>query len=566
MRPMSSCLAMATCLAVAVPTALPAQGEITFCNPKHKREIDLTVERKNPLLVEGPSELTLKPLNRLRYDVVLGDEVVTGAGPDLSVLGFIPALPAAVKTAAAKEVSKPTEGAGTAASGKAVMEKAARVMSREVRSGDRVSYEDLLAQFRSELFAQPVAGLVAWASAWRSPLERLQIRDQHLVEHVFLRLQAEVSAAEADLDEIRTDATATKLALEGARDRLHGLVRRSDQILRDSPAGVAELIREIALVRPVVDSAVASKWPRPKVEELATKLRQIGDEFEKLQVLEGFSTWRQECDPIAGLCNGRRYKAALEDVDRLSEALSFFFQGGEAWKAQSELRAGLETWSSRLGALREASFVQKHRVACDYPFFRSRTNKVYLVLTDRLEQDSSKATRTIQVAEIECPSHFSVTAGVGVARIDERDIAFVAAPAPAEPDDEEEGDEEEGDEDTAGLTKVFGFENRSEEQINPTFLISTRLCQRPSWDVHLSFGTTLDFDRPKDGSVFGYLGGATLTIKDQLFMTLGLQGQRVPELAGGFEIGDEVPADLTAPPLEKDWAFGPVFAVTYKVN
>lgn len=558
---------------VALTLAAPAPAGVFECNGSSAQTIDLTIQRKNPVVLKGPAEVTLQPLNRLRYDVVIANEVVSSPGPDLSVLGLIPTFPAAVKTAAAKETPAPPPPAGSnAARVQTAIE--SKVEAQVVRAladvpGRQPSrYEDVLRRFLNELKTRPLSGLVEWAAAWRDPLGRAELLPEHVVEQVFTRLQAEIATAEGNLDQVRQQATKIKLDLERERDRLLDLVQRSDQILASHYPRTRPLVDEINRLLPSVESAIQAPWPQTDVDALAKNLRLIESELEKLpRRLPGFASWQATCDPLKGVCNLGRYDSAENDVEALTEGLAVFAQGSDIWRAQNELRAGLQTWLPQLRSLQSArSFAKTHSVACDYPFFQSRTTTLQVVLTDRLEKDKSKATRTIQVAEIVCPSHFSVTAGVGVARIEERDIAFVSAPAPPPPAEDEPEDDGEEDGEENDLTKVFGFDNRSEEQINPTFLISTRLCQNRTWELHVSFGTILDFDRPKESAVFGYLGGLTASIKDQLFVTLGVQAQRVPELAGGFVFGQEVPADLTAPPLEKDWDFGPVLAVTYKVN
>jgi hypothetical protein len=51
-----------------------------------------------------------------------------------------------------------------------------------------------------------------------------------------------------------------------------------------------------------------------------------------------------------------------------------------------------------------------------------------------------------------------------------------------------------------------------------------------------------------------------------MFFTAGVHIGRVPKLAGGFEIGQEVPEGIDEPPLEKAWKPGFIFAVTFKLR
>lgn len=580
---------------------LPASWE---CNRHHEQTIDLAIQRKAGEVVKGPTEISI-PVNRLRYDVTLGNEVVVGNGPDFGPLSFIPALPGVVKTQAAaaakKEDDEGVEEVQNAARTAAGSEKAgmpsAVLRSRVQELGqslgqsgiealaDRFAaeeqqarYERQLEAFAAQLARQPLAGLVDWVLS--APAARTLDADD-VVEVVFARIEAELVGADAALETIRLEAEAAKESLEDARDGLQATVLASDRLIADKR--VDDVLGGLGAIRDLIEQALRSSWP--STSALAEWLDALAAEIDALPKLAGYHDWWHGCDVVRAVCNWEREESAGLDLTALTEALPKYAMDEELEKAQADLRAELRSWLPHLQSLSARSFEIVHRVDCGFPFFASRTTKVHVVLVDRLETDGSKASRTVQVAEVECPSHFSVTAGVGAALIDERDFAFVAAPAPPPPDggqadDEEGGDDENGEDDDEdgedddeggedegnGLTKVFGFTNRSSEQINPTFLISTRLIQCRTADLHLSFGTVLDLDRPDSSAVFGYLGGLTLSVKDQLFMTLGVQAQRVPELTGGFEIGKEVPPDLTEPPLEANWDFGPVLSVTYKVN
>lgn len=568
---------------------LPASWE---CNRSHDQTIDLSIQRKTGEVIKGPAKIVV-PVNRLRYDATMGSEVVVGSAPEFGPLSFIPALPGMVKTQAAAAAKKdsPSGMAAVAAAAATASETAgtppdARALDDATErlnfdltqariealpdafaaAARQEQYERQLERLGEELGRRPVQGIVSFAlSAQSGPAMTIPIADADLVELIVTRLEAELVRGEAELESLRNAADAVKRTLEGERDTLQATVRASNQLLRDDRR--KDLLDQIDSVRRRIDRALATTWPG--TTDLSDRLDSIAIELGQLIRVAGFSEWLRRCDLARAICNWERLESAELDLDALVGGVAKYAKGAELEKAQAALRADLRGWLPHLRSLSENSFQIVHQVDCGFPYFASRTTKLHVVLVDRLETDKSKATQTVQVAEVQCPSHFSVTAGVGVALIDERDFDFVEAPAPppppppsTTPPSPPPAVPDDGD----GLTKVFGFNNRSSEQINPTFLISTRLVQCQTADLNLSFGTVLDLDRPDSSAVFGYLGGLTLSVKDQLFMTLGVQAQRVPELAGGFEIGQEVPPDLTAPPLEANWDFGPVLSVTYKVN
>jgi hypothetical protein len=58
-------------LAALVATSLLTPGA-TRVEPSRDDDVDLTIQRKNPLVLRGPAVLNLRPLNRLRYGTVIG--------------------------------------------------------------------------------------------------------------------------------------------------------------------------------------------------------------------------------------------------------------------------------------------------------------------------------------------------------------------------------------------------------------------------------------------------------------------------------------------------------------
>lgn len=85
-----------------------------------------------------------------------------------------------------------------------------------------------------------------------------------------------------------------------------------------------------------------------------------------------------------------------------------------------------------------------------------------------------------------------------------------------------------------------------------------------SWGI----STGLVVSNRNDTTQTEFILGPTLGLLDNnLFMTFGLHLAQVEKLGGGFEIGQEIPSDLTGePPVKNDWEKGFMLAVTYKLR
>jgi len=148
-----------------------------------------------------------------------------------------------------------------------------------------------------------------------------------------------------------------------------------------------------------------------------------------------------------------------------------------------------------------------------------------------------------------CPAAISVSAGIGFSSVKQRDFFF--APTVI----------------SGRNTSVFALKDRSSARPLPLVLVNTRLCDfNDNLGLHFSTGVGVDLKTGQTGTEIDYVVGLSLLVRNQFFVTLGGNITRVPELIGGFQIGQEVPAGISEPPLQKNLRGGVAFTFTYRIK
>lgn len=360
----------------------------------------------------------------------------------------------------------------------------------------------------------------------------------------------ELAAASRQSDVIR-DRMATLLEqaqtshehLQRRLDLLASLVRQSDSIL-ETTNGPEKLAGDIRLMREAVEKDLA-EWKWPSNTEI-NRLRSDIDSNQKRLQSEVVISWISS----QGKTEFLAYDQIRTDLQHLSDTLKEIEPGGQQRKNYEDLRTSLEKWLPVLRSLNSVDdFKQEASVSCGHPFFKNKIVTFELSRRDRTVTDETKALTKEKVITVECPSVASVTGGVGISGLDDRGIKFVSSRG--------------ADNKTIN---TFGYEDKGSEQVNPMMLISTRVTDCPQYNWHATVGTVFDIDNPESNVALGYVLGVTLSLRDTLFLTGGVQFGRVYRLAGGFEIGQEVPEGLAAPPLEREWDQAVVLSASFKIN
>ena len=169
---------------------------------------------------------------------------------------------------------------------------------------------------------------------------------------------------------------------------------------------------------------------------------------------------------------------------------------------------------------------------------------------------SSKETRDIEIT-IGGP-FFTLSAGIGGSTIDELEFGKVDSNVPDGMGGEMLGQRiavlDDSSPSVLGAVLLHG--NLTRFQIPNTGLYPT---------LALSLGVTIGDD--DQASAFGYLAGVSLgALNDQLYVTAGYHVRDVDRLAGGFAVGDVVPAGLENIPTTKksDEGFMLLFTVKFQ--
>jgi hypothetical protein len=464
-------------------------------------------------------------LNPLRYDIAFGSEVTLNEGPDLTLTGFIPALKIAAPTE--ETPARPEEKKGT------------KEPTLEIQG------------------VEPYM-------PFRPTVKKA---DEDQSEHEMQRAEENLKKITKTIANLLDDAEDATNSLGGAAFNLDELVRRSDRLLREE-AGVAEVTKQIHVAKNVVDTALCTtvsppspcySWPSAqRLREARQQMDEVVRKFEEMPLrFSDFSTW-------AAKGNSRDdYRRALANARAISLKLNSIEEGSTGHTQFGQTYVKLQQWSKLLTETASESVytrtVEVRRGECDLPFFDNKKVDIKMVTVDRIAEDSAKARTEKILATVECPSHFAITAGMGISGVDETDIKLVSVP--------NEGGSAKGGEDEeepAAVNKIASV-NEGSEQVNPVGLLHTRLTSGTTCDLHVTAGTVFDLDNPTSSVKLGYIVGLSFSIKDNFYLTGGLQAQRVSRILPGVDPELPVPQGITTPPIQSEWDRDWVFTVTYKL-
>jgi hypothetical protein len=258
-------------------------------------------------------------------------------------------------------------------------------------------------------------------------------------------------------------------------------------------------------------------------------------------------------------------QAAYEHVDtritQLQEFLEAVGHESEQARAFRQHKRWLAAWRAHLTTIereKEDAFVLSDYPAnCGFRFGSTKEIKVELVKRDRLAARDADEIKQ-EVVTVECSAPLSVSGGFGFSSIEEREFKFVQSTKTVVDD--------MGNESQVVINR-FGFENLSSFRMVPVILLNTRFWE-PSDTIaaHASAGAAVDIKSGEAGTDVEFIVGPSLSFWRTFFVTGGLHVGRVPSLAGGFNIDDEVPEGVDAPPIEKTWKKAFVVTFSYKIR
>lgn len=211
-------------------------------------------------------------------------------------------------------------------------------------------------------------------------------------------------------------------------------------------------------------------------------------------------------------------------------------------------------------AIQQLDAVLASALTREDPFFETRStsprDEPTGVRADIFRRDLRTADaieRTVGSVNLELGrSPFSLTAGIVLSSIDSRRLVRQPARVPTQDNPNQ-----------VGLR--FGYDESSDVTIAPAVFLNARLTDNPRYNFGASAGiitaaadSTLRID---------YALGSFISFRDVFYLHLGLHAGQRSHLAGGFNEGDEVPADLPDPiPTTKDWKIGLLFGFSLQLN
>lgn len=299
-----------------------------------------------------------------------------------------------------------------------------------------------------------------------------------------------------------------------------------------------------------VDNALQHEWPDEAINRFLSGLNLLENSLGRID-LEWLAANKERVEGLLA-----RIKAQRDEVTTLSHNDD---EDGKAAKFDAVQRS-LSAWRDIFNEARvqgEPYFNLPYvEASCNFAFDQNKETEVILVRQDRLAAADSEPSEQTLVTVV-CSSPFSISGGFGMSRIAEREFVFVPSTKTVTEDGQT----------TQKIINRFGFKNNSSFRMIPLLLLNTRVHE---WNdtvaLHVSAGAGVDIKTGEAGTDVEFIAGPSISFKRSLFVTSGVHFGRVPKLAGGFEVGQEVPEGIDQPPVEKAWKPGFVIAITYKLK
>jgi hypothetical protein len=332
-----------------------------------------------------------------------------------------------------------------------------------------------------------------------------------------------------------------------ARDATDSFVRESDSVLLGGPQNV--LPRLTPLISKIENAA--RPWPDQEINEFLADV----DTLENRLLDINNNAWLA--------ANKERVDAVRSSLRLLRESVTAFSHNNQANGVAAQyddsikvLRQWRDIFADAKG--QGASFFELPYVdaGCGGAFDQNKETAVTLIKQDRLAASDTQPAEQ-ELATVFCSSPFSISGGFGFSTVNEREFVFVPSTKPVT----------ENGVTTQKVINRFGFKNNSSFRPIPLLLLNTRIYEpNDTIAVHLSAGAGVDIKTGQAGTDVEFIVGPTISFKRSMFLTVGAHVGRVPKLAGGFNLDQEVPDGVSEPPVEKAWKTGLIFAFTYKLK
>ena len=362
-----------------------------------------------------------------------------------------------------------------------------------------------------------------------------------------------IRLAQQDLIARRADIQNTVAPLladtKTARDATESFVRESDALLAGDNGPQTVLGRLTNLIQSI-DNA-AGTWPDDPINRFLADVDIWESELGRISDLQWLAANKDRVDAVKARFTELR--ESITGLSRRGPADGPAARFDEAQRVLREWRAIFNDAQQQTGAYFELPYVD---VGCGFSFDQNKETEVKLIKQDRLAPAGTDPVEQ-ELITVVCSSPFSVSGGFGFSTVDEREFVFVPSTKQVTVNGQT----------TQAVINRFGFRNKSSFRPIPLLLLNTRIKEfSDDIALHLSAGAGVDIKTGETGSDVEFIVGPSISFKRSMFFTAGVHIGRVPKLAGGFEIGQEVPEGIDEPPLEKAWKPGFIFAVTFKLR
>jgi hypothetical protein len=201
----------------------------------------------------------------------------------------------------------------------------------------------------------------------------------------------------------------------------------------------------------------------------------------------------------------------------------------------------------------DASFVVSKALSCGTLFNKNSSTAVSLVVLDQTAIFDGKApTPKTQdsFVSVTCSSPFTLSGGVGFSLIRQQEFAIVKSAG------------------GANNTSVSKFGTLGDSKVHPMPIAMAHARVADFWDhksaLHVSVGVAGNIQgQDNGGSSAEFLVGGSWSFWRTMYLSAGLHIGTKTQLAGGFKVGDPVPSDVTSVQVQKSYAPGFGFAITF---
>jgi hypothetical protein len=269
---------------------------------------------------------------------------------------------------------------------------------------------------------------------------------------------------------------------------------------------------------------------------------------------------QKELDTLAASVQELNGYAAIADAYKCQGA------GAQALTANLSL---IQFWQSRFQSLgfgydpastlptkpTVAIFSNDHLVSCGGLFNQTATSVFSVSATDQaptlLSGKATSSSGAQSFYTVTCTTPIAVSGGVEVSGVRDQEYQIVKSAPP-----------------TGSTTSVskFGYTNNSPVHSLPIVMAHARLGESASGKVavHMSVGVSGNLQgQSSGGSSAEFLVGPSLSLFRTMFFTAGAHIGYQSLLAGGFNVGDTVPTDITAPQVYKSALVRYGIAITF---